>query len=190
MTNVKLEIVIARLAQMPRQGASYDHMGKHGWSNPVRSDTPLFLQAFAGLPGIKRVLEVGCAHGESMLNMVKGNPTAVFHTIEWLPEMAAEARENFAEAGVSNVTVHNGDAMLIIPTLPGKFDLVFLDANKSGYLEQIQLLQKLDLLVPDCLVIADNVIDRQTECQNFLDWMKQYPHVILPTECGLLCGRI
>jgi predicted O-methyltransferase YrrM len=74
--------------------------------------------------------------------------------------------------------------------LAGKFDLVFMDANKDGYLEQIQELIRLKLLAPNCLIIADNVIDRRAECQNFLDFMEQFNPVILQTECGLLVGRI
>ncbi len=184
-----IDEVIERLSKMPRQGASYEHMGRKGWSNPVRSDTPLFLQALAALPGIKRILEIGTAHGESLLNMAKGNPTAEFQTIEWLTAMAKEATTNFEEAGVQ-ATVHCGDAMQIIPTLEGQFDLVFMDANKDGYLEQFNALMAHDLLRPGTLIVADNVTDRQKECQGFLDAMLLYPHVIIPTECGLLVGKI
>lgn len=184
-----IDQVIERLSQMPRQGSSYAHMGRKGWSNPIRHDTPLFLQAFAGLPGIKRILEIGTAHGESLLNMAKGNPTAEFHTIEWLPTMAVEARDNFKEAGV-NATVHCGDAMQIIPALTGKFDLVFLDANKDGYRQQLELLIVHNLIAESCILIADNVIDRANDCQDFLQFMQDFSHVIIPTECGLLVGCI
>lgn len=186
-----IDQVIERLSQMPRQGQSYDHMGRHGWSNPVRSDTPLFLQAFAGLPQVRRVLEIGTAHGESMLNMVKGNPTAEFQTIEWLPHMADEAMANFREAGVKNVTVHCGDALQIIPNLTGTFDLVFLDANKDGYLEQFMLLAEYGLLHANAIILADNVLDRAKECANFVHYMTEhYKTVIIPTECGLLVARL
>src|SRR3990167_6055084 len=107
-TSVGIDAVIARLGQMPRQGKAYDHMGRHGWSNPIRKDTGLLLQVLTASVNPRKVLEIGTAHGESLLNIYKGAPSAEFHTIEWLPELAEEARANFAEAGVK-VTVHNGD---------------------------------------------------------------------------------
>lgn len=183
-----LDTVLERLSQMPRQGASYAHMGRKGWSNPIRKDTGLLLQVLTAAVNPMKVLEIGTAHGESLCNIAKGAPQAELHTIEWLPEMAEEARQNFAEAGI-NATVHNGDAMEIIDKLPMGFDLVFLDANKDGYLEQILKLQKGLHLKPGCWVFADNVIDRQAECQNFLDWMKSFA-VVFPTECGLLVGQV
>lgn len=185
----KLDEVLTRLSQMPRQGQAYDHMGRHGWSNPIRKDTGLLLQVLTASVNPKRILEIGTAHGESLMNIHKGAPEAELHTIEWLPEMATEARQNFAEAELA-VTVHNGDAMQIIDKLPMGFDLVFLDANKDGYLEQIQKLKKGLHLKPGCWVFADNVIDRQTECQNFLDYMKGCSSVVFPTECGLLVGQV
>src|SRR3990167_9553909 len=126
--------VIERLERMPKKGESYDHKGRHGWANPIRSDTGPFLQAFAGLPGIRRILEIGTAHGLSACYL--GSYGAEVTTIEWDESRAKEAQSNFNEAGV-NALVLNGDAMQILPTLKGKFDLIFMDANKDGYLEQI-----------------------------------------------------
>lgn len=184
-----LDAVIARLAALPRQGASYDHMGKHGWSNPVRADTGMLLTALTIAAHPVNVLEIGSAHGESMCHIAKGAPNAKLTTIEWLPELAAEAQANFLEAGI-NVEVCNGDALEIIPKFKNRFGLVFLDANKSGYGEQFLLLKKHHLLMPGCTIIADNVIDRQTECQDFLNLMMSYNHIVLSTECGLLVATI
>src|SRR3990167_8773352 len=131
----KIEEVIARLAQMPRQGKAYDHMGRHGWSNPIRQDTGPLLQALVLARNPKRILEIGTAHGESLLNMALAAPKAEFHTIEWLEQLANEAGQNFLEAGV-DAFVHNGDAMKVLETLTGQFDFIFLDGNKDGYFEQ------------------------------------------------------
>lgn len=183
--------VIARLETMPKQGQSYDHKGRHGWANPIRQDTGPLLQAIVlSHRKAKRVLEIGTAHGLSGCYIAGCLPKgSSMVSIEWDETRAAEAQANFNEAGL-NVEVKNGDAMKIIPTLDGPFDIIFMDANKDGYLEQIQLLQSEGLLGDGCAILADNVIDRREECQNFLDWMKQYPHIILQTECGLLVGRI
>lgn len=188
----KLEEVIARLEQDPKQGESYDHKGRHGWANPIRQDTGPLLEILTLARCPTRVLEIGTARGLSgcyiAKNLLRG---AQLVTLEWDEVRAEEAKHNFLEAGLP-VEVRVGDAMLLIKQLSllRPFDMVFMDANKDGYLEQIQLLQKLNLLAPNCLIVADNVIDRQKECQNFLDWMKQYSHIIYPTECGLLVGTI
>ncbi len=189
--NMKLEKVIARLEEMPKQGASYDHKGRHGWANPIRQDTGPLLEAIVlSHHKPKKVLEIGTAHGLSGCYISRWLPEgSSMVSIEWDETRATEAQANFNEAGL-NVQVKNGDAMAIIPTLEGPFDIVFMDANKDGYLEQIELLKSLGMLSEGCAIIADNVIDRQKECQNFLDWMTQYPHIILKTECGLLVGRV
>lgn len=180
--------VIARLEEMPKQGVSYDQKGRHGWRNPIRADTGSLLQSFVMARNPERILEIGTAHGLSACYLgthLKGT----LDTIEWDEETANEAKINLIEAGIK-ARVYNGDALRIIPTLEGQYQLVFLDANKDGYLEQFQLLQAHNLLAENCLVLADNVIDRQKECQNFLDWMVRYNSVVIPTECGLLVACV
>lgn len=183
--------VIARLEAMPKQGESYDHKGRHGWANPIRQDTGALLEALTLARGPKRVLEIGTAYGLSGCYIAKNLGKGQMVSIEWDEVRAKEAQTNFNEAGLP-VTVYHGDAMQIIKQLAlfRPFDMAFLDANKDGYLEQIQLLQKLNLLADNCLIVADNVIDRRVECQNFLDWMQAYPHIVLKTECGLLVGVV
>jgi len=185
---MSVETVIERLEAMPKQGESYDHKGRHGWANPIRQDTGPLLEALVIARQPKRILEIGTAHGLSgcyLARRLKGEMV----TIEWDERRALEAQGNFDEASLP-VKVLSGDAMKIIPTLTGKFDFVFMDANKDGYAEQLRALLDHDLLAPNCTVVADNVIDRQKECQNFLDAMVVFPHLIVPTECGLLVGNI
>ena len=198
--NKQLKAVIDRLEQMPKQGVSYDEKGRHGWRNPIRQDTGPILQALvlAARPG--RILEIGTAHGLSMCYLASFAPAADLHTIEWDQQTALEAQANLNAAGLEAV-VHCGDAMQVIADLSTvlKFDMVFLDGNKDGYLEQIKLLLKRRLLKTGCLIVADNVIDRQKECQDFLDYMEKQHAVILqvgidPTQpekvAGLLVARI
>lgn len=179
--------VIERLEAMPKQGVSYDEKGRHGWRNPIRQDTGMFLELFGRKA--KRILEIGTAHGLSACYLGSGGAEVV--TIEWDELTAEQAQINLNEAGI-NAKVLCGDVLKIIKTLAllKPFDLVFFDANKDGYLEQLQLLQRNNLLTNWCWVLADNVIDRQTECQNFLDYMQNKKHVIIPTECGLLVGVV
>lgn len=187
-----VEEVIARLEAMPKQGVSYDHKGRHGWANPIRQDTGSLLEALVLAHRPQQVLEIGTAYGLSGCHIARRLPlTGSLVTIEWDEARAQEAKANFYEAKLP-VTVLQGDAMELIKTLAllKPFDMVFLDGNKDGYLEQIELLARCQLVSKNCLIVADNVIDRQKECQNFLDKMKSFSHIILPTECGLLVGTI
>lgn len=187
-----VQAVIDRLEVMPKKGESYDEKGRHGWRNPIREDTGPILRALVLAKQPRRVLEIGTAYGLSLCHIAINAPESCkFVTIEWDSETAVQANINLDEAGLaSRSEVLCGDAVQIIKSeLGGWFDFVFLDANKDGYLEQFKLLQERGALGQGCLVVADNVIDRQTECQNFLDYMSQYNPEILQTECGLLVAH-
>ncbi len=110
------------------------------------------------------------------------------HTIEWDEKTAEEATENFHDANLP-VSVYCGDALKIIGELKTRFDFVFLDANKDGYLEQLLKLKEDNLLTDNATIVADNVIDRATEMQDFLSFMENSSEII-NTECGLLVGKM
>lgn len=183
--------VVARLEAMPKQGESYDHKGRHGWANPIRSDTGALLRALVKSRYPSCILEIGTAHGLSGCYLARElPPQGVMYSIEWDEDRAKEAQANFDEAGLS-VKVLCGDAMQVIDTLPDlKFGVVFLDANKDGYLEQTIKLKNQGRLAEGCIIIADNVTDRESELADFLAWAKEYDAVTIPTECGLLVVRI
>lgn len=187
---MKVQQVIDRLEAMSKQGESYDGHGRHGFRNPIREDTGPLLEAIVLSAQPKRVLEIGTAYGLSGCRIARRLTAEGFLvTIEWDEATAQEADQNFKEAELP-VKVLCGDAMKLIPNLQGPFDMIFLDGNKDGYLEQLQLLASKRLLSRNCLIVADNVIDRQKECQNFLDFMVAMSSGIIQTECGLLIGHI
>ena len=66
-------------------------------------------------------------------------------------------RANLAEAGLLEwAEVVEGDAFVTLPTLEGRFDLCFLDAEKEDY-ERLFTLAR-EKLAPGALVVADNVL--------------------------------
>ena len=85
----------------------------------------------------KRTLEVGTLIGYSAIPMGKElDEDAEIITIEIDNDEAETAKENIRESGVKpQVTVLIGNALEIIPTPNGKFDLVFVDATKNEYLD-------------------------------------------------------
>lgn len=192
---MNVQQVIERLESQSKQGESYDEKGRHGWRNPIRADTGLILKAFTQVKNPKCVLEIGTAYGLSGCYIASALTHALMVSIEWDDKVAQEAQKNFELAGLQ-VKVVCGDALKAIQQFKKdqhrQFDMVFFDANKDGYFEQLEALLNGYLLERDCLILADNVIDRKAECQEFLDFFvaNQVAHTILPTECGLFVARI
>ncbi|MEM1552762.1 MAG: O-methyltransferase, partial [Candidatus Bathyarchaeia archaeon] len=104
----------------------------------------------------KRVLEIGTLVGYSAILMGKELESgAELITLEIDPNVAERAKENIQRAGLAaTIMVLVGDARELLPSLPGTFDLVFVDAEKEQYLEYLKLLES--KLHPGSVVVADN----------------------------------
>ena len=104
------------------------------------------------------VLEIGTFLGYSTLCLAKGlKPGGELHTLEIREETAAVARENFKKSKTSNkIILHTGNALEILASLDKPWDLIFIDADKTGYPDYYRLL--LPKLRSGCLILADNVL--------------------------------
>jgi caffeoyl-CoA O-methyltransferase len=97
----------------------------------------LHLEVIARACGARRAVEIGTLGGYSGVCLLRGmGEGGLLHTFELEPHHAEVARQSFARAGVSDrVRIHVGRAAERLrefdPDAP--FDLVFLDADKSGY---------------------------------------------------------
>ncbi len=61
-------------------------------------------------------------------------------TIEILRDEAEAAGRNIGETHIPpKVTIIAGDAIEVVPTLKGKFDLAFLHAEKTEYFQYLKL---------------------------------------------------
>ncbi len=103
------------------------------------------------------VLEIGTFTGFSALCLLKGmQPDGMLHTIELREDDAATAQKYFDAAGVKNkITLHTGNAKNIIPLLNYSWDLVFIDADKTGYIDYYELI--LPSVKTGGFILADNV---------------------------------
>jgi len=120
----------------------------------------------------KRILEVGTFIGYSTILMGKelGDGSEII-TIEIDEEEAEQARENIREAAIKPKTkVLTGDALKVIPWLEGRFDMVFLDAAKSQYLDYLRLVE--DKLHRGSVVVADNAGFASYSMRNYLDYVR------------------
>jgi predicted O-methyltransferase YrrM len=112
--------------------------------------------------GARRVLEIGTLGGYSAIWMGRALPAdGRLLTLELDPTHAAVATANLARAGLADVaTVRVGPASDSLRDLAkdggAPFDLVFIDADKTGYPEYLEL--TLPLVRTGSLIIADNVV--------------------------------
>jgi caffeoyl-CoA O-methyltransferase len=117
-----------------------------------------FLEMISGMIKPQQILEIGTFTGFSALCLLKGlQPGGKLHTIELREEDAATAKKYFAKANVTNkIQLHLGDARQIIPTLTEQWDLVFIDADKTSYIDYYEL--TLPDVKPGGFILADNVL--------------------------------
>lgn len=195
MTTPLIEKEIQLLETYSKQGESYtNNEGRFGWRNPIRSDTGDLMRCLTITVQPKRTLEFGTGHGLSTLYMVSGlanHHEQHIDTIEFDEGVAASSQQRFNQCQTP-VTVKPGEAMHVISNLEGHYDMVFFDAQKSHYHQQLMGLLERNLIGKGTVILADNVVDRQSECQDFLDWFvnNNINHYILQTECGLLVAHL
>jgi len=105
----------------------------------------------------KRILEVGALVGYSAILMGKElGSDAHLITIEIDANNAEVVKENIRRADIPpTVEVLVGDAIEVMPRLEGMFDLVFIDANKTEYLDYLRLIE--GKLHKGSVIVADNV---------------------------------
>ena len=115
------------------------------------------LRVLAEAIDAQQVVEVGTSTGYSALWMAMAlrNTGGRLTTFEIDPGRAAQARQHFQQAGVDDiVTVVEGNAHETLTRINGPVDLVFLDAEKEGYVAYLERL--LPLVRPGGLVLAHN----------------------------------
>ena len=136
----------------------------------VSEEDGRFLRVMIVSSGAKHVLEIGGAYGYSAIWMGLALRQTGGHlsSIEYDASRARLAAEHVRAAGLADiVTVVPGDAFAEIPKLPGTFDFVFLDAWKRDYKRFLDLM--LPRLTPRGLFLAHNVVNKQSEMQDFLE---------------------
>jgi caffeoyl-CoA O-methyltransferase len=129
--------------------------------NPRMLSGPLqgrVLSMISHLLQPKRVLEIGTFTAYASLCLAEGiREGGVLDTIEVNPELSKIIHKYIRKSPYAKIIkAHFGDALDVIKTLPGNYDLVFLDAAKEDYILYYEA------LIPDLpsggLILADNVL--------------------------------
>jgi caffeoyl-CoA O-methyltransferase len=118
------------------------------------------LQVLAAACGARKILEIGTLAGYSSIWLARALPAdGKLISLEVSEKHAEVARASLARAGMSDrAEVRVGPAIESLPGLVGEapFDLIFIDADKSGYPAYLDWAIKLSR--PGSIIIADNCI--------------------------------
>ncbi len=136
-----------------------DTRAHHQHANMLSGETQgIFLKMLCRMIQAEKVLEVGCFTGFSAICMAEGlAETSTLHTIELRDEDADKAAKYFCQKQTGGaIILHRGDAKKIIPTLQEDWDFIFIDADKTGYIEYYEL--TLPKLKKGKFLLADNVL--------------------------------
>lgn len=150
----------------------------------IQPEAARLLSVLCELKKPKRILEIGCAIGYSALLM--SEKLAVggsILTLELDEKMAQRARANIERAGKSDViTVRCCDAVEVMPTLTGEYDLIFLDGPKAHYIHMlndcIRLLNKGGMLISDNILYKGMTADPEHVIRRKITIVKRLRHFI------------
>ncbi len=144
---------------------------------------------------VNKILEIGTAVGYSAICFSEFlEEGGIIDTIEREEERVIEAGENIKRAEVEEkINIHFGDAVELLPTFNGKYDMIFIDAAKGKY--PFFLEQALRLINDNGIIFADNVLykgyvmsdynkhKQRTAVRNLREYIKQtQENPLLDTE--------
>jgi predicted O-methyltransferase YrrM len=124
----------------------------------IKAEVKNLLRCMLAIKKPKMILEIGTAVAYSTIIMSDFiDESGKIITIERSNEMIEKAKKNIKLANKEDkITLLEGDASKILPSLTESFDVIFMDAAKGQYLtfypECLRLLKK------DGLLISDNVL--------------------------------
>jgi caffeoyl-CoA O-methyltransferase len=126
----------------------------------ITADTGIFFSVLLKAIKARCILEVGTSAGYSTLwfadAMGRSHSTRII-TIEMNPQKVEWALKNFKEAGLDKmIEIKQGIALDLLRKLKGKFDFVFLDADKENIIRYFDIV--LPMLRIGGIIAADNML--------------------------------
>jgi len=145
------------------------------------------LRLLAETMTAKNVVEIGTSTGYSGIwfGMALQKTGGKLTTFEIDAQRAATARANFKRAGMADIiTLIEGDAHETVKQLKDPIDILFLDADKDGYVDYLNKL--LPLIRPGGLIIGHNINPRMAD-PRFMEAITANPNLetIVRTEVSL-----
>jgi predicted O-methyltransferase YrrM len=154
----------------------------------------------------KDILEIGTYTGYSAICIAEGiSNEATIDTIDKNEELEDIQNRYFKKSGFRDqIKQHIGNALEIIPTLDKKFDLVFIDADKSNYCNYFNLvigkMNKGGIILSDNVLWSGKVVEKLDkkdidtkallEYNRLLNSDPRVETVLLPIRDGLSISRV
>lgn len=175
----------------------------------IPHETAKFIDFFCATIEPNNILEIGTAVGFSASLMARHLQTdGHLTTIDRYPKMFERAKENFAKMGLTDrITLLEGDAADVLPTLDGPYDLIFMDSAKAKYIdfypECMRLLRHGGVLIIDDVFQGGTILNDEADIpkrvrkihrklNELLDTVLQDPQhrsCLVPLGDGLLMVR-
>ena len=154
----------------------------------------------------KDILEIGTYTGYSAICIAEGiSNEATIETIDKNEELEDIQNRYFKKSGFRDqIKQHVGNALEIIPTLDKKFDLVFIDADKSNYCNYFNLvigkMKKGGIILSDNVLWSGKVVEKldkkDIDTKSLLEYNRllnsdpRVETVLLPIRDGLSISRV
>ena len=154
----------------------------------------------------KDILEIGTYTGYSAICIAEGiSNEATIDTIDKNEELEDIQNKYFKKSGFRDqIKQHIGNALKIIPTLDKKFDLVFIDADKSNYCNYFNLvigkMKKGGIILSDNVLWSGKVVEKLDkkdidtkallEYNRLLNSDPRVETILLPIRDGLSISRV
>lgn len=129
-----------------------------------------YLQNLLAQNQPKNILEIGCANGYSTLRLWQAARAwqAQITTMDISRPQYLEAQHHF-KICQTNINLHFGNALQILPTLAERFDFILIDAQKIHTLDFFIRARK--IAAPDALIVVDDVLKFKDKMTNFYDYL-------------------
>jgi len=161
------------------------------------------LQMLIKISGAKRVLEIGMFTGYSTLKMAEALPTdGEIHSCELMEKHIVTAKSWFKKSDVNyKISIHKGEAEESLEEFrAGSFDILFVDADKTGYPEYYRkgtmLLKKGGIAIFDNMLWSGSVLNPEdddakalSETAELIKNDSRLEQLLLPVRDGLMIYR-
>jgi predicted O-methyltransferase YrrM len=181
LVNDTLLVLLEKLAKIGEDNDARETARPKRMLNITR-DTGRLLWILVRAMGATRILEVGTSNAFSTIWLADAarSTGGRVTTLELNPARIALARANLVTAGLEGVVdIIEGPAADALSSLPGPFDVVFLDADRPSYLVYLELV--VPKLRAGGMLIADNATSHAHELQDYLGRVKSHPQLFAVT---------
>ena len=163
----------------------------------ISEDSAVFLNILIRSAKFTDILEVGMSVGYSTIWFAEaishngGNIT----TIERTTAKIERAKKNFAEAGISNISIIKSEAIDALRNLDQKFDFILIDVDKKPIREyfdlSLKLLKKGGIIAIDNMAYPARYKDIMRDLASYIRTLPNVRTVTVPIGNGIeICTKL